>query len=66
MENKEYIKRSIRIPKELNKKLIEKGTEYNITVNQLILNLLGDLLGVKIDQNRRRGIHIRKSEEKSK
>jgi hypothetical protein len=54
MENPNTIKRSIRIPIDLNEKLVWKSDLLGKTVNQVILEDLGRLNGVDVG-NRKRG-----------
>ena len=53
MENENAVKRSIRIPLELNDKLVWKSNLLGKTVNQVILEDLGRLNGVNVVERRR-------------
>lgn len=53
MENANAVKRSIRIPLELNEKLVWKSSLLGKTVNQVILEDLGRLNGVNIEERKR-------------
>ena len=53
MENPNTIKRSIRIPIDLNEKLVWKSNLLGKTVNQVILEDLGRLNGVNVGDRRR-------------
>ena len=53
MENSETIKRSIRIPIDLHNKLEWKSKLLGKTVNQVILEDLGRLNGVKVEERKR-------------
>lgn len=53
MENKDTVKRSIRIPLDLHEKLEWKSGLLGKTVNQVILEDLGRLNGVHVEDRRR-------------
>ena len=53
MENANAVKRSIRIPIDLNEKLVWKSNLLGKTVNQVILEDLGRLNGVNVGDRRR-------------
>lgn len=53
MENVKTVKRSIRIPTELNDVLVNDAFSRKKTVNQVILEDLGQLRGMKIEERRR-------------
>lgn len=53
MENKDTVKRSIRIPLDLHEKLEWKSELLGKTVNQVILEDLGRLNGVYVGDRRR-------------
>ena len=53
MENNKTIKRTIRVPLDLHSKLNESSRLRGKTVNQVILEDLGNLYGVEIGERRR-------------
>lgn len=53
MENANAVKRSIRIPIDLNEKLVWKSNLLGKTVNQVILEDLGRLNGIDVGERRR-------------
>lgn len=53
MESNKAVKRSIRIPLDLNDKLVWKSNLLGKTVNQVILQDLGVVNGVYIEERRR-------------
>lgn len=53
MENPETVKRSIRIPLELHSKLEWKSKLLGKTVNQVILQDLGTMNGIYVEERRR-------------
>lgn len=53
MESNKAVKRSIRIPLDLNDKLVWKSNLLGKTVNQVILQDLGSMNGVYIEERRR-------------
>ena len=53
MENKDTVKRSIRIPLDLNEKLVWKSGLLGKTVNQVILEDLGRMNGVYVGERKR-------------
>ena len=53
MENNKTVKRSIRIPLDLHQKLEWKSELLGKTVNQVILEDLGRLNGVNVEERKR-------------
>lgn len=53
MENNKTVKRSIRIPLDLHEKLEWKSELLGKTVNQVILEDLGRLNGVNVEERKR-------------
>lgn len=53
MENANAVKRSIRIPLDLNDKLVWKSNLLGKTVNQVILEDLGRLNGIDVEERKR-------------
>lgn len=53
MENNNAVKRTIRIPLDLNDKLIWNSELRGKTVNQVILEDLGRMYGIKVEERKR-------------
>jgi hypothetical protein len=53
VESDKAIKRSIRIPIELNQKLVWNSNLRGKTVNQIILEDLGKMYGIRIEERKR-------------
>lgn len=53
MENANAVKRTIRIPLDLNEKLIWNSELRKKTVNQVILEDLGRMYGIKVEERKR-------------
>lgn len=45
MENERNVKRSIRIPKDIHKELEEMAKYYEVSVNQVILEIIKEKIG---------------------
>lgn len=53
MENPKWIKRSIRLPKDINHKLVLDSIASDKTVNQIIIDLIGQKYGIPVEFRKR-------------